>query len=149
MYKRKQWRGLTHRGTAAAAADPRPRSSARRGVRWTWGERRPPAASRALPGYQCPLYGAAGPRPGWAAHPGLCWIPGWRQCCGRGPLQRCPHLSPSRGSCWVTSSCRPPCSWYPVTNASERPGTGFTGEGKKERISRRSPGRLSVLSSPI
>lgn len=123
--------GPTHHGTAAAAAAaPCCCSSARKGARCRLGVRRAPAASLAPPGrLLCPLYGVAGPRQGWAGGPGLYWNLEWHQCCGRAPLQRCPHLSPSRGSCWARGSCRPPCSWYPVINASERPGTAIRQKG--------------------
>ncbi len=118
----------THRGTAAALCC---RSSELKGARCRSGVTRAPAASQALPGHLCPLYGVVGPRQGWAGDPGLCWNLEWHQCCGRGPPQRCPRLSPFRGSCWVRGSCRPPCSWYPVINAFERLGTAIRGKGFK------------------
>lgn len=117
----------THHGTAAAALCCR--FSARKGARCRSGVKRAPAASQALPGHRCPLYGVVGHQQDWAGGPGLYWNLKWHQYCGRAPLQRCPHLSPSRGSCWVRGSCRPPCSWYPVINASERLGTAIRGKG--------------------
>lgn len=79
-----------------------------------------PAASQAPTERLCPVYEVPGPQQERAGGPGLCWSPEWHRCCGRGRLQRCPHLSPVRGSCWVRGSCHPPCSWYPVINAFER-----------------------------
>ncbi len=121
---------LTHRGTAALCC----RSSERKGARCRSGVTRDPAASQVLPGCLSPLYGVVGPQQGWAGGPGLYWSLGWHQCCGRGPPQPCPHLSPFRGSCWVRGSCRPPCSWFPVINASERLGTVSRRKGFRERI---------------
>lgn len=118
---------LTHRGIAAAAL--RCRSSERKGARCRSGVTRAPAASQALLGHLCPLYEVAGLQQGWAGGPGLYWNLGWHQCCGRGPPQPCPHLSPFRGSCWVRGSCHPPCSWYPVINAFERVGTAVRRKG--------------------
>lgn len=122
----------THRGTAAAALSHC--FSEMWGVHCTSGATRAPAVSRPLPGHLCPFCVAAGPQQGWAGAPGLYWNLEWHQYCGRAPPQRCPHLCPFRGSGWVRGSCRPPCSWYPVINASERLGAGRETEESRPRV---------------
>lgn len=134
----------THRGTAALCC----RFWARKGARCRSGVTRAPAASQALPSRLCPLCGIVGPQRGWAGGPGLYWNLEWHQCCGRGPPQRCPHLSPFHGSCWVRGSCRPPCSWYPVINAFERLGPAIRGKGFRWRTKRGSS-TSEITSLPL